>query len=767
MTATRYKEARILTRGLQRLPGENRSVFKEKVLRLRRHFQQFNLDASELCQWLMSLRPDGKNGSMATTPFWEFILNPDFGKENVDNTDRFRRMIFDVVIGLNDEKSVSSIPVSTELIDSVNHVASLQLTETAAALFQRLREMNPAHRQVLIKAATEWIVARYQRSYENWEKHDKAWEKEKNEWEEKNPELTEDVRQTFNKIFTELDITRNTPRRICDWERLKELKNNCLYAGEKIEKQKHGRSCCKYNEFLKNHADVKNIKKHFPENTEKYLELQKKYPKLTTPEVMEKFKKAKPEARNFPETWKDYLKELETNEKTIASKGYTLSHCVKFNECEFNEHTDLCKRYRAHILENPNLQELDKTYREWRKSYRYRPKKPAFKYPSAKKLPMPKIFGSKFYNPDFDSSIIGLRLDDMPEGKFVKFGFKPWPDDYSPQPDELDISSVQVSFVGTRARIGFHFNVSHSESRFNVSQDEIDLLRSQKYPRAKQDQKFLDEARKLLLDSFQGNDPEKNLRIMAVDLGINKGSVGIFKGKEFKTATQLTITKLEKLYDSPPKVKKNGKEKKTRKELEREKQRGLSIEHVGQHLESWKTGATEIAEHRKKYQKIEDPKLGEHDMRRLSLHMRWMIRDWVRLNTSQIIKIAEDNNVDLIVFESMRDFKVPGYDELNELTMKKKRELAYFAHGRIRRKTTEKAVERGMRVITTPYKYSSQTCANCAQSISQQYKNKWRDNKLKKGIFKCEHCSNKCNSDKNAAKVLARVFWGEIKLPVE
>ena len=77
MAGTRYSEARTLVRGLRRLGGESREEFKRKVLRLRRHFEQFNVDVSELCQWLMGLRPSGKGGGVATKEFCEFFLEPD------------------------------------------------------------------------------------------------------------------------------------------------------------------------------------------------------------------------------------------------------------------------------------------------------------------------------------------------------------------------------------------------------------------------------------------------------------------------------------------------------------------------------------------------------------------------------------------------------------------------------------------------------------------------------------------------------------------
>jgi len=74
----------------------------------------------------------------------------------------------------------------------------------------------------------------------------------------------------------------------------------------------------------------------------------------------------------------------------------------------------------------------------------------------------------------------------------------------------------------------------------------------------------------------------------------------------------------------------------------------------------------------------------------------------------------------------------------------------------------EKAVERGMLVVTVPYLKSSQFCAKCVKE--QQDKKTWGKNK-RFHRFSCEKCGHKANSDENAAGVLGRVFWGEIELP--
>jgi len=760
MAGTRYKESRTLVRGLRRLSDESREDFKCKVLRLRRQFEQFNIDVSELCQWLMVLRPGGKKGCDATKEFWEFFLEPErfLKEEDKDESDRYRRMVFDVAAGLEAESSITNAGLCQLVMESVREAAKLSLTPTAKTLFKRLYVLDASHRQVLLKAAAEWIVARYLRGYQNWERQHEEWVKEKAEWEKEHPELTESVREEFNGIFKGLNIRIKKPR-VCKWEQLKAGKDNCEYAGEAIGKKRHSILCVKYKKFLdsygrKSGAGKNFNKKYFVENAKDYIKL-RTTSRGTNDVAMDRFLREYPKARWFPQAWEAYLKALEINEETVLKGGDKLPHCVKFGadqECQYNKHTNECQEYRKCLEKRSDLQEFEVAYREWRAEYLTGPAKPSFRYPSQRTLPTPKIFGEGYFRVDFANSVLELRLEDKGEGEFERFGFAPWPRDYQPQPQDAEITSVHVNFVGTRARAGFHFKVQHKESRFGVSQDEIDELRSRKYPRQAQDQQFLDEARKRLLESFHG-DAERELRILAVDLGTLGGAAAVFEGRYFKNSEPLKIIKIDRIYDKLPTQDKTAEQSKLPEELKKLKEKGLSKEHVGRHLESWASGEKEIAERRGK------SGIGEYDMRRLSLHVRWMIRDWVRLNTSQIIETAERNKVDLIVFESMRGFRAPGYDKLDE---DKKRRLAFFAHGRIRHKVRGKAVERGMLVVTVPYLKSSQFCAKCGKE--QQDRKTWEKNK-RAHRFSCEECGHKANSDENAAGVLGRVFWGEIELP--
>jgi len=751
---TRYGESRTLARGLCRLPGQTREEFKQNVRELRRHLERFNLDASELCQWLMGLRPGGKHGGESTQAFWEFFLNPakSLNDEDKGKTDEVRRAAFDVVAGWSAKDCLDEYSLEPPLPESVRAVKKLPLTPTAKNLFERIRNYEDGHRALLLKAVAEWVDARYWSGVQKQKPRYDAWHKEKDEWEKKHPELTEEARDKFTEIFRQMGV-RDKRARVCSWERLKGSRDNCEYAGERVGKKNHAPLCAKYKKFFNEYSKKphvgKNFKSHFVENAKKYLKDKKTG---RQPSMKESLRQ-----KWFPGAWEEYRKAIGVDEKTILNKhNGCLPHCVEFGDdvdCEHNKHTDLCRQYKSGLDNRPELQEVEGLYREWRGLYLSGPKKPSFRYPSSKALPMPKIFGKGFYRADFDRSVLELRLEGMPKGEFLSFGFKPWPEDYSPQPGETEITSVHINFIGTRGRAGFRFSTPHKQSRFGISQDELDELRSRVYPRQAQDGEFLKEARQRLLSSFTG--AEGDLKMMAVDLGTGGGGAVLFKGREYIETVPLKVVKIDELFERRP-DKINGKEVPVGS--------GLNVEHAGRHLEKWAEKASKVAQKRSENKnKAGASGLGSHDLRRLSLHMRRMYKDWVRLNAKQIIETADNNSVDLIVFESMRGFSVPGRDKLGEKFEKEKRRKAFWSHGRIRHKVKEKAVERGMRVIGVPYFKSSQICAECR--APQENHGLWTKNKTKK-LFKCEKCRHESNSDENAARLLGRVFWGEIELPV-
>jgi hypothetical protein len=439
-------------------------VFKRKVARLREHFERFNVDVSDLCQWLMSLRPKDRVGKSGEPAFWDFFLAPNLDGVAADETepDRWRLAVFDYISGLRPEIELAGRPVPELLRQAMLVVSGRTKTTTTTRLFDRLRSMEPSHRLVLLKAAAEWIVARYQRGLENWTRQHDEWEKEKEAWESEHPRLTEHVRNRFTRVFKELveEPTGNGPKgvrrknpRICPYERLRQNKDNCIYAGEKG----HGPLCWRYVGFVRHQKERGRFNdEHFWENAERYLTVRRT---LEKPDVRRKLRGSpRQEAFNrlyqqkgierakgwFTAAWNDYLQAMELREQTVVNEG-RLPHCQKIGEtwersqCERNPHTHLCAQYKLALaaMDQETLS-LEREYREWRRQYLAGPRKPSFKYPSSRKLPTPKIFGTGYQEIDFETSVLRLRLDGMRQGECIEFGFIPWPKDYRPGRREGD-----------------------------------------------------------------------------------------------------------------------------------------------------------------------------------------------------------------------------------------------------------------------------------------------------------------------------------------
>ncbi len=839
MARSRYKESRTLVRRVCRLPGEDKAAYRSKVAELRSHFERFNADVAELCQWFMGLRKHyGDQNNRATFGcLGDFLLQPELKDVEVeeDEQDRWRLAVFDDVAGFRSITSLGDQAVPEPLREAMS-AAAAELSalharnRTAQQLFLRLRETQPAHRLVLLKSAAEWIVARYLRGLENALRSEALWEEERSHWESDNPRLTPKLRERFTSIFRQLKddqrdgkpgLRKKNPR-ICGWERLADNIDNCCYG-----QMGHSPLCWKFVEFVKAQKQTDSrfndktffasandlaalCLKHNVRKASNALQSQHILDALYNTHDARKKEKSKakppPHGKNdrgagrhertggnakadfhriFKANWNAYLKSMGLNDQTAIEQG-RLPHCAKIggevyekSKCTFNKHTELCLDYKRlleaeFVHERNTLGELEKLYRQWRKDYLAGPKRPSFQYPSAAELPMPKIFGSDFHEIDFDRSVLRLRLDHMREGEWMEFGFVPWPHGYRPSRDDIRkvVTSVHVNFVGARVRAGFRFDVPQAPSRFASTQDQIDDLRSRTYPRAAQDQDFINAARSLLLDSFDG-DIATDLRILAVDMGMGGAHAAVFHGRAHHADVPLAIHKINRIYDAiPDKLVKDARDRTLRGPVEYPHDprngdtdhRGLVKEHLGLHLKAIADGASEIAKHRQESESNEVIVLGDHDFRGIKRHITWMIRDWARHNASRIVDAAIQHGCHVIVFESLRGKRLPGYDQLGDESARKKAEGVLNAYGRVRRKVAEKAVERGMRVVTAPYHYSSQVCSKCGQR--QTNRGLWRKNKEKRA-FICEHkgCEARINSDANAARVIARVFWGDIILP--
>lgn len=763
------------------MPDQSKEEFRFNVRRLKQNSEQFNLDVSGICQWLMGIRPGGKRGfGDEVRPLWEFFLAPENvsldGDANKDKLrlDSLRVEVFEVAVKWRGADDPAVLQIPEEIISGARRIADSPLESTdicGSSLFERLHRMQRTHLAIILKSAADWIYSRYQRPKEKWAENRPIWERERVEWEKSHSELKEGIREKFNAILLDMGI-KSKSFRICPAEKLLNLKHNCEIGGKAIPSGekfiRHHQNCYNYwnfcREMSKNDGKTGFNKKQFAENANRYLKISGRNQKLTGDErLWELYRELKTDDKKFnisfdkwkfPNYWRAYQKFMGLNVgKMRAAGGIEKLHCTSFgSDCCFNKHTELCEKYAKHLKDLPSeIHVHDKVYRQWRKKFFRGPRKPTFTYPSAAS-PAPKIFGREYYRIDWEQSVIGIRLEGMPTGQFLEFRFKEWPRRYDIEKARDAVTSVSIHFVGTRAKVALRFETPQKPSRFILSQEEIEDLRSGENRPREDERSFPEPVRRAILESFNG-DPEKDLRILTVDTGTSGGAaVGLFIGKEFKECEVLKIVKSKELLQ-------NSKDLKAEREVEhpdgtKEKRfyvPGLSREHHQLHLERYAGEAAKFADFRPAAKDTGGVNYTGSDLRRLRLHSGWMIRDWARLNASQIIAAAEKFEVHLILMESQRGFVAPGYDKLSESI--KKHRMAFWPYGLVRRKVTEKAVERGMRVTVMPYKGSSRTCPECGQ-------------KNRSHFCKCNSCNFKpSNRDESAVRVLGKLFWGELSLP--
>jgi hypothetical protein len=299
-----------------------------------------------------------------------------------------------------------------------------------------------------------------------------------------------------------------------------------------------------------NQSNFKFDDRRFLENANQYLRLRNRFEKAKangqqTPHqrALDKMfadvgpDRAKEFRRRFKVEWKAYLRAMNLNGDYFTDKS-ELPHCQKIGEtgenskCQFNPHTEFCRRYKVK-LEALDCQTLaqEGDYREWRKlGYQGGPRKPSFRYPSSRHLPAAKIFGADHFKIDFERSRVQLRLDERSEepDEWLEFGFIPWPRGYDRKSQDLSVTSLHLNFIGSRARLGFRFEVAAKPSRFTCAQDDIDALRDRFLLPAEESQ-LLDATRKLVREKFTG-DFDSEARILAVDLGRSSAAASVYVG---------------------------------------------------------------------------------------------------------------------------------------------------------------------------------------------------------------------------------------------
>ncbi|MCG3151521.1 MAG: hypothetical protein GEEBNDBF_00794 [bacterium] len=795
---SRYEPARTLVRRLLPLPGETRTDYLQRVELLKTAFREFNTDVANLCRWLMAMRPKDVSMVVCTEEAWRALVWPKSIWPEMDKAslEAWHRMTLDALLGLPAEAEEVVPPACRAVLHELPALtAHQQATTTGPALFARLRLASHGYRGAVMKAACDWIASRYLRTRERMVQNHQAWYAEKAAWEQAHPALTPEVREQFNAIFSELGVREKRPR-ICHWSRLEDLQNNCLHAGQEVAlKKRHADICAR---TIRSFSDIEGIEekrtfqRHLfgqkpndknPMGKPGYLELrareerrlrQRPASKVRVPPqfaamrneelhreahraTLEKlFQRRERDREQFDKLLRGYLQAVGLSPKVLFLdlKGEP-PHCSHAGEeCVFNQHTDLCIRYRELVAAQPSdLRALEEEYRTWRSRYLAPPRGPQFVLPSATDAPLPRIFGKGFFEVDLKRGRARLRVEQPGRPyQWLEFAMPPWPKGYSPDADSVEVTSAHLHFIGTRPRLGFRFDTKFAAGRITLSQDDIDYLRSHVYPRPYQDSDFLLAVRQLL-ESSGAMSLHPPLRVLAVDLGSGMTAIASFEGNRCLRSSRLRVVKdLATLTNErPPKPAKG--EKPIRIDM------GLRAGHLDRHLQDFVPKVQTLAEQR--LARHCSGELLRSDMREETAHMRWMIRDWVRLNVRQILAEVEASQADLIVFESLRGARVPGRHELDAA---QKSRLAFFPFGQIRRKVTEKAIEHGTRVVTVPYFQSSRFCSACHSP--QEIQNKWKSNK-QQGRFECERksCGYKGDSDENAARVLGHVFWGTLPLP--
>jgi hypothetical protein len=70
---------------------------------------------------------------------------------------------FDVCTGIKQISELDSLNLTHEIVESIRAVATQSHTPTTKKLIARLSKIEESNRLVLIKAAADWVVARYWR----------------------------------------------------------------------------------------------------------------------------------------------------------------------------------------------------------------------------------------------------------------------------------------------------------------------------------------------------------------------------------------------------------------------------------------------------------------------------------------------------------------------------------------------------------------------------------------------------------------------------
>jgi IS605 OrfB family transposase len=144
---------------------------------------------------------------------------------------------------------------------------------------------------------------------------------------------------------------------------------------------------------------------------------------------------------------------------------------------------------------------------------------------------------------------------------------------------------------------------------------------------------------------------------------------------------------------------------------------------------------------------------GERSNRRLWKHIGSMNDAYAHLVSREIIEIAKEYSVSVIIIEHLRKFR----NRKGEKKSKKfNRKFTYWLKGKLEFNLRYKALEHGVLVKSVSPAFTSLVCNKCG-GFGERFSSN--------SLFRCFYCSYVANADFNASVNLHQVFWGTFPLP--
>ena len=153
----------------------------------------------------------------------------------------------------------------------------------------------------------------------------------------------------------------------------------------------------------------------------------------------------------------------------------------------------------------------------------------------------------------------------------------------------------------------------------------------------------------------------------------------------------------------------------------------------------------------------------EKSNRHLWEHIKVMNDSYAHLISKEIIEIAKEYNVDVIIIEYLRKFRNKKGESQRAMrsttpstSRKFNRKFTYWLKGKLEFNLRYKALEHGILVKSVNPAFTSQICNKCG-GFGERFSHN--------SLFRCFYCGYMANADFNASVNLHQVFWGTFPLP--